>query len=144
MLKLKTYRPEDSITLAGDALGEDFSQIDPEVLKAQAEYNQLMGPAYSAYNDDILVAVGGVRIRRDNSGVPWFMLSKTMARKPKMVLESCKLMLDILVAENSMKSLRTHMEIGNRPGQRWLECLGFTRGRRTIMHGTHYYYKREA
>lgn len=133
MLTLKYFKSEDVLKI--NPVEEGIENI-----MVGAEYNAAAGPAYTGYIDGRIVACGGIRVEKNGSGTPWFIMNKGEKCK-KSTFQTVKLMMKILIEECEFKYLRTFSKIGFPQSQRFLEHLGFKKIR-TLK--SHYYYRLEA
>lgn len=106
---IKPYDPQDAVDLCGD-----------ESKRAQANLNQLAGPAFTLFLDRKPIACGGVRIY--GVGETW-MLTNNENRKNhiKEILRASKEQIDKMIHKNSLWRIMAERN----EADAWLRHLGF-------------------
>ena len=142
MIIVKAFTAEDYAIIYKNPIDESAWEYTPEQIREIAEFHVKGGCGFTGWLGDIPLGSLGVDEVRPGVGHMWALLHEEVRNHIKDSMRAVRRMLDIVERTYDFKKLRSESRIGFPESQRFLEFLGFERGRRTIMNNTHFFYRK--
>jgi hypothetical protein len=143
MIEIKPFKADDLHIICKDALDEtahDLNCFEVQVFGVRHEQGKC---SFTGWLDGKPLGCLGIDTVRPGVGHMWSVLHKDVKNHLLESMKTVKRMLTVIEDTYGFNRLRSESRIGFKGSQRFLEFLGFERGRRTIMNGTHFYYRRD-
>jgi hypothetical protein len=142
MIEYRPFIAEDYLAIYKDAVDVTAREMSGEEVYLSGKYHEAGGCAFSGWWGDLLLGCLGIDTVRPGVGHMWAIINTKVRDYVIPSMRACRMMLGIVEEEYGFGRLRCESRIGFPESQRFLEFLGFRRGRRTIMNGTHYFYRK--
>jgi len=142
MIEVKAFKAEDFGLIYDDAIDDQMRTYTPEQIGVMGVKYENSGCAFTGWYGDIPMGCLGILEVRPGIGNMWSALNREVQNHIVISMRAVKRMLQIVDQTHDFKVLRSDSRIGFPESQRFLEFLGFTKGRRNLLNGTHYFYRR--
>lgn len=140
LIPIKKFRASDLETLIPNSVDETERNKDPEIWRSWGKYDEKMSVGYTGCIDNVPIVALGIRFIRPGVGTAWAYFTAEAVRHRFSVMRSTKLMLKYILEACDFKRIRASVRI-RLPGAAVLvRHLGFKKGKRRMLCGTHDYY----
>ena len=142
MIDNKPFKAEDYVQIYPHAVDETARRMSAEEVYSVGQFHEAGHCGFTGWLGDTPLGCLGIDTVRPGVGQMWSIINTEVRGHIIESMRATKMMLNIIEEDYDFKKLRSESRIGFPESQRFLEFLGFTRSRRTIMQGTHFHYTR--
>lgn len=142
MIRIEQFKATDFLLIQPCAIDKEARLYAPKDILKMGKFHEQQGCGFTGWMGSLPLGSLGIDEVRPGVGQMWSMLHVRTRDHVYASMKAVRKMLRIIDDTYDFKRLRSESRIGFAESQRFLEFLGFERGRRTIMNNTHYFYRR--
>ena len=141
---VKSFRAKDFDILYDNAIDGSVKGYTRKEIHLFGERYERSGCSFTGWLGDTPLGSLGILEVRPGIGNLWSILHKDVRKHVVSSMRAVKEMLRVIegMKEYDFKVLRSDSRIGFPESQRFLEFLGFTRQRRNMINGNHFFYRK--